>query len=424
MSEQQALQRGRLLYNAEHYDQAGEMFVEVLRVDPQNAEAQALLALCLSHQKKWKGAIEAAREAVRLDPEEPLAHEALAVIYLNSNRLEEAERAILQALELEPDSPTYWHLAGHLAWRRSDWQTALESAQRGLASDPSSPDLINLRSLALMKLGHVEESRQGLAELLAENPEDPSSLANMGWSSLHVGKPGEALEYFKSALQLEPENDYARQGLMEGLRARYPFYGLVLRFFFFMQGLSKRAQEAIELGLYLGQRLLNELAREHRWLRPYVRPILFLYTMFAYMTWLAKPLANLLLRFNPYGKLVLTREDEQQSNVVAGCLGLTTLFAVIHVATGNVLAFVTWAFFLTVCVPLASIFECEEGWPRKLMKRVALLEAAVGVLGLLMLWLGMDRGVYFISIYFQLVAPTQFLIVYLRNVRPELGHED
>lgn len=423
MNENPAMQRGYLLYEAEHFEQAGEMFVEVLRNDPQNARAQAMLALCLARLKQWKRAIEAAREAVVLDPEEALAHEALAVIYLNANRLEEADKAIRRALELEPESATYWNLAGILASRRSQWQQALDAAERGLRSEPGDGPLLNLRSMALMKLGRAEAAREGLLEILAENPENPDSLSNLGWAMLHQGRPNEALDYFKAALQLDPENEYAREGLLDGLRGRYPFYGLILRFFLWMSGMSQEAQQAIQVGLYLGETVLVNLARNHKWLRPFVRPLILAYTVFAYMTWLAKPLANLLLRFNRYGRLVLTSDDIAQSNLVGSCLAVTAIFLGLNVLTGDHLAFLGWATFLTLCIPVSAVHECHEGWPRKVMSRVALGMAILAILGLLLVYFGVEQGWYFVGIYFRLIAPVQFLAMYLNHARPELGHE-
>lgn len=424
MSERDALMRAHLLYNSEHYEQAGAMCLEALKEDPQDAEAQAMLALCLSKQKLWKQAIEAAREAVRLNPEELAAHEALAVIFLNANRLEEAEKAIHDGLSLEPESSTFWILQAHLAVRRSEWPRVLEAAERGLANRPDHSGLLNMRAMALMKLGRVGMAREGLQELLAENPEDPDSLSTMGWAALHAGQHREALEHFQAALRLEPENMFARQGLLESLRSRYPFYGLILKFFLWMSGMSRDAQNAIQTGLYLGQVVLNNLAREHKWLRPWVRPLVFLYAMFAYLTWLARPLTTLMLRLNPYGRLVLTADDVAQSNLVGGLLGATGALAAVHALTGNLLAMVGWAFTLTLCIPVSAIHDCEEGWPRQMMGRTALAMGLLGLLGFTLMALGVRQGLSVMLIYFQLLAPVQFLAMYLTTARPELGHED
>lgn len=423
MSEHPGLARGFHLYNAQHYQEAAAMFLEVLRDDSQNAEAQAMLALCLVEQKQWRPAVQAARLAVELDPEEPLAHKALALVYLRANRLDEAHAAITTALSLDPDNADYWRLAGVLNTRRFEWKEALEAAERGLQCQPGRPSLLNLRAMALMKLGRLAEARAGLKELLAENPEDPDSLANLGWAALHQSQATEALEYFKTALQLEPENDYARQGLLEGLRSRYPLYGLFLRFFLWMSGMSRDAQNAIQAGLYVGQALLERLAKEYRWMRRWLKPILFLYQIFAFMTWIARPLTNLLLRLNPYGKLVLTADDVAQSNLVGACLGVSALFGGIHLLTGDKLAFLTWIIFMTLTVPVSSVHDCQEGWPRTVMGRVALCETLMAVLGMLLVYLGVERGWYLVGIYANLIVPTQFLAMYLTTVDPEMGHE-
>ncbi len=422
MSEHPALERGRLLYQQRHYDSAGAEYLRVLTDEPQNAPAQAMLALCSMHQNRWKDAVRQAREAVALDPQEVLAHHALAVIMLNANRLDEAEKAIQNALELDPEDSELWHILGSCSVHRQRWKPALDAAERGLSLDPSHSNCRNLRSLSLMKLGRLEAAREGLREELAADPENPDTLANMGYSSLHARNSREALDFFKQALRVDPEHEYARAGLMEGLRAGYPLYGLVLRFFLWMSSFSREAQQAILAGMWLGETLLVHLARQYPILRPFVRPFIILYTLFAYLTWVAKPLTNLMLRFNPYGKLVLNKDEIDQSTLVAGCLGFAGIFFGLSFISGP-LAFLTSIFLLTLVVPITAIHDCPEGFPRKTMTRVAAALALVGALGLLLLLAGEKTGFRFLSIYFQLLVPCQFLAMYLTTTDPEKGHD-
>jgi tetratricopeptide (TPR) repeat protein len=422
MIDHTGMARGQLLYQQRHYDSAASEFLKVLTDDPQNARAQAMLSLCSMHLKRWKEAIKAAREAISLDPNEVLAHHALAVIMLNANRVDEAEQAIRNALELDPEDSDLWHVLGSCQVHRQRYQPALEAAERGLQLDPGHSDCRNLRSLCLMKLGRLEAAREGLREELAENPENPDTLANMGFACLHGRKHREALEHFKEALRIDAEHEYARAGLMEGLRANYPVYGLILRFFLWLSGFSREAQQAILLGMWLGETALVHLARQYPVLRPFVRPFIIVYTMFAYLTWVAKPLTNLMLRFNRYGKLVLNKDEIDQSTLVAGCLGLSGVFFGLSFLSGP-LAFLTSIFLLTLVVPLAAIHDCPEGTPRSIMTKVAGALAVIGSVGLLLLLAGNTTGFRFLSIYFQLLVPCQFLIMHLTTTEPEKGHD-
>ncbi|MDB5311521.1 MAG: tetratricopeptide repeat protein [Gemmataceae bacterium] len=45
-----------------------------------------------------------------------------------------------------------------------------------------------------------------------------------GWALLHARQPAEALTHFREALRLDPTNEWARDGLIEALKARYWVY--------------------------------------------------------------------------------------------------------------------------------------------------------------------------------------------------------
>ena len=56
-------------------------------------------------------------------------------------------------------------------------------------------------------------------EALGRNPENAHTNANQGWSLLHGGQPGKALEHFREALRLDPDLEFARAGMVEALKA-------------------------------------------------------------------------------------------------------------------------------------------------------------------------------------------------------------
>ena len=84
-----------------------------------------------------------------------------------------------------------------------------------------------------------------------------------------------ALEHFREALRLNPSLEWARAGLVEALKARYPVYGLLLRYFLWMSTLSRRAQWAVILGA-CSFRALRAVATNNPALAPWITPLLVL----------------------------------------------------------------------------------------------------------------------------------------------------
>lgn len=412
------MERARILFQQERYELCIEHLQPVLTEDPHHPEALALWALCEIELKRYKEAQEHAKAAVAADPHSPFGHFAEAKIMLASNRLNEAEDAIHRALELDPDESTYWLVAGLVFFQRSRWREAAEQARRGLECDPDDAACANLLSMAQMQLGQVDDARQGLLERLQDDPENPTTLANLGWSALRRGDRQAALEAFQEALRLDPEHDYARSGLLEALRLRYPLYGLMLRFFLKMGSLGRGTQWLVILGLYFGSRILRTAARENEALRPIALPLWIGYLVFVYLTWTARPLTNLLLRLNRYGRMVLDRDETLESSVIGTLVagGLASLLGAF--LAGSTPALATGVYLLTLVIPVSAVLPCSEGWPRKTMLALAALMALTGGAGVLLFWLKVEPGGVLLGLYVVGLLPTQIAAVYLTSVEP------
>jgi Flp pilus assembly protein TadD len=366
------LQRAELLMEQSRYELAEKELRLALIEAPSDAEAHALLALCLTRLKQFGSATQEAETAIGLDPELPFAYYAHAIVLAQRNYFSQAEAAIGRAIGLAPNNTQYYAHLARLRIEQRHWQDGLLVAEQGLALDPEDVECTNLRAMALARLGRRSEAGTAIETALKRDPENPDSHANMGWSLVENGQPQRALEHFREALRLDPESDWAREGIVEAMKARYWIYRLVLGWFLWMLSLRARTQWLVLIGAFLGFHALRYLAARNSSLAPWMMPLLIAYVAFALMTWLASPLSNLALRLNRFGRLALTREQTVTSNWV----GLCVLSAVVAITTylvgGNIdylLCAITCAL---VVPPLAHIYSCAEGWPRVVMIEITL----------------------------------------------------
>jgi hypothetical protein len=179
-------------------------------------------------------------------------------------------------------------------------------------------------------------------------------------------------------LRLDPENDWARVGLVEALKARFFLYRLMLGFFLWMQRQSGRAQVAVLLGFVFVPRMLRGVARENPALAPWLIPLAVAVMVFAAMTWLADPLGNLLLFLHPLGRMSLKREERWQAMLVGACL-LGALTCLAAAAIGARDALLGAMFFGLMIFPTSTIFEVGAGTPRRLMAAVTVGLAALAL---------------------------------------------
>ena len=338
-----------------------------LAEDPTDAEAHTLLAFALLYQGRETDALLEAQAAVRFAPGDPAGHYAGAIILTEMGKYDEALSAIRTAIRIVPEMPRYYAVMGNIYLRQRQWQQALDAVETGLRFDPQDIQCNNIRAMALVKLGRRGEAGQSLASILALNPENAMTHANQGWALLHGGQHEQALEHFREALRLNPQLGWAREGVVEALKARNPIYWVMLRYFLWMARLNASVRWGLILGVFFLNRAASELAQQYPTLALIFFPLSLLYIAFVFLSWTAHSLFNLLLRFDRMGRLVLSEEDVAASNWVAACLIAAAGGLGAGVALSQPSFLTTALHALMLIVPLASLFNFPAGKRRWLL---------------------------------------------------------
>ncbi len=374
------LAQAQLLLHTRRYKDAESALRRALAAAPNDADAHVLLALALYYQERNADALREVRTAIGLAPEFASAHYVHALILLDRNRPDDALRAIHEALRLDPNNVAYHVVAGRVYLYQKDWKRALAAAEAGLRLDPEHVTCLNLQAMALVRLGRKVEALEALATALARAPENALTHANYGWALLHADKVKEAFAAFREALRLDPTLSWAREGIVEALKARNLIYRLLLRYFLWMSRLTEDEQWGV-IGIFHGIRVaLRVAARAFPPLWIVVLPLLLLYQAFALLTWVAKPLFALLLRFDRFGRLALSDEDRVASTWMAVCLLAAELGVLLALLARN------WGFLaltvggLALLPPVAGVFHANKG-----MGRVVLAVYAGGMALLVLL---------------------------------------
>ncbi|MEO8271722.1 MAG: tetratricopeptide repeat protein, partial [Aureliella sp.] len=355
--------------------QAADHLKQLLAQNPDSAEAHGLLALCLSYDRdQWHEATREAQLAVHLAPDEGFSHYALAVVLEKRNRLPEALKAAQEALRIDSYNVAYYALAASVHAQQAHWQDALDMASQGMAIDPDSSGCATIRSLALERLGRTQDASAEADAAVARNPDSAEAHAMRGWTQMQNGKYKDAQNSFRESLRLDPTYEFARSGMIQALNNNHLLFRLIFRFYSFVGRQTQAAQWALIIGLFVGMRVLRAMSVQYPSLQPYVTPISLLYLSFCLLSWIANPLFNTFLRFHPFGKYLLSNKQKWSSNLIASSivigLALGILQAVRGDVPGAVVIFLT-SLFLTL--PVATIFDVDEGWPMWIAIAAALI---------------------------------------------------
>ncbi len=281
------LQRAQVLLEQSRVEQAVQEIRQALTLDPDDARAHALLALCLTDLNHREEATQEAQAAIHLAPDQFLPHYALAVVLHRRRLLREARAAIGEAIRIDPYSSSAFATLASIEVTAKRWSEAVAAAEKGLEHDPDDRECTNMRAIALVKLGRQGEAAAAIEAALARDPDDAVTHANLGWALLHEGEAKQALGHFREALRLEPELEWARAGIVEALKARNFLYRWMLKWFLWMSRFNTSVQIALVLGILVGQQLLVRVINAVPVLEPLFWPIVILYLGFAWLTWCA-----------------------------------------------------------------------------------------------------------------------------------------
>jgi tetratricopeptide (TPR) repeat protein len=317
-------QRASILIDQSRYEDAAAMLAEALAVDPENAYALYLLAVCqMNIPAKTTEAVETINRAMALDGSNSSFFALRSLIH---HDLDEKERALTdaeQAVAIDPEN-AFAHIAhGNAFLGMEKWAKAEAALRAALAIDPDNTNAGNLLAMALRHQNRMNETTEHIDQLLAKDPNDGLSHANAGWVALERHDLDKAKFHFLEALRIDPNLEYARRGILETFKAKSPPYRWYLDYCLKMAKLSPGARFGIIIGLYFAVRLMRTVFTGN--LAVIGSVAVLLYMIFALWSWVAKGVGNLFLLFNDFARRALKAEEKTEAvlvggNVIAGVL--------------------------------------------------------------------------------------------------------
>ncbi len=294
------LEQAWTLYKQSRYDLAEDLLRQQLAADPNDATAHAYLGLVLLARNQGEEATREAELAVHLSPEFSYAHYALAYTLYHRDRPNEALAAVEEAIRLSPENASYAALLSEIHYDREDWRASLAAAERGLQTDPGHVLCANRRAMVLMQLGRRKEAETTASMALAQDPENALTHTIRGWLLLWRMNARGSLDAFREALRLNPGLEWAREGLVEALKARHWVYRPVLRYLLWGRGIRLLVLIVLVVG-YVALYFAALADGDNYW----VWPLAIVLLLAIILTQMGNTFFNTLLWLQPSGRLVL-----------------------------------------------------------------------------------------------------------------------
>jgi tetratricopeptide (TPR) repeat protein len=224
------LQRGRLLRQNGRPADACVYFRQAIESDPDRSEAYLELAMALGetprNKGEWRPVID---RALSLEPDSPEILGSKAYLLASHGQYDDSKDFALRALQLDPHCHIALLAEANAHTKTAQWEHAEDSARIMLELDAHDTAALNLLAQALRFRGRHRESRQVIAQILAETPNDAFAQSNAGYEALNSDRHWQARQHFLNALRVDPDSDFARRGLLRALRERAWIYRAQLR---------------------------------------------------------------------------------------------------------------------------------------------------------------------------------------------------
>lgn len=193
------------------YKRAQDVFLAYLRNHPPDIRVLYNLGLSLSRMGRYSEAIDFLQQALEIDGEFEEALVELGIACQMTGTHNDARQLYVRALKMDRENPRPYAYLALLAYEYGDAAKMKEFLKRARASDPDCPEIALARATIMVREGKCEEALAPLNRCLERAPDHFEALKLMGWSRLKLDDLDGALDCYRAAAALNPNDDECSQ---------------------------------------------------------------------------------------------------------------------------------------------------------------------------------------------------------------------
>ena len=197
------VQFGLGLQNTGNAAQAADLYIEAIKLDPNNASAHHFLGLIRHNEGREAEAIKHLSEAVRIKPDYALAHNSFGIALLGKGETDKAIKHFKTSLQLQPGYAAAHNSLGVTYMRQKKYVDAIENFHQALGSEPGWDAVhknlgLSLQGLATKLLGQPFRIQNG-------QPDHATMHAALGVELRDRDDVAGAVRHYRWALNLNPD---------------------------------------------------------------------------------------------------------------------------------------------------------------------------------------------------------------------------
>jgi tetratricopeptide (TPR) repeat protein len=225
MNINEALQSALKRQRAGDVQQAANIYIEVLKVQPDNIDALFMLGTLFAQGGHYDYAIDCFQEAVRIKPDHTWAYYNLGNVCRDKGLTDEALACYQKVLQLDPDYAEAHINSGILFKIKGKYDEALKSYQRAIQLNPQSAEAYYNLGHFHMDKGRFDEALACFQKVIQLVPNNIDAYMNLGLLYRIKGLPYEALKCYQRAIELKPTDAEAHWNMSNVLLLTGDFRG-------------------------------------------------------------------------------------------------------------------------------------------------------------------------------------------------------
>lgn len=193
--------------NAKQSDEAAALADRAVKFAPEDPRSWNVVARVAEAKGDVAGMAEAWKKSLELDPDQPDERLELATLLRTNNRVPEAKEHLLYLASAgSTEVEVYYRLAAIHREVDNDLDKALAAILKANQLDPGNADVLEYAGVICEVRGEVDRYFFYYSEAIAIDPERFMPQTGVGAALLNrFGRPAEALDHFKVAARLQPE---------------------------------------------------------------------------------------------------------------------------------------------------------------------------------------------------------------------------
>lgn len=204
MDEFRLLYQAKMLEYEEKYQEAADIFQEVLRINPDLEWNYINLALIYTRMRNLDEGIRLLEQGLRRIPDSLVLLSRLAHFYMRVGRFKEAFQTSQAVLKVDPQYLDALVISGWVKDIQGEWQESSDYFKKALEIEPENK-LIRIKyAYSLGAIGRGEEAVKIYNQLKEEYPDDYRVYSDLGIVYNSLGRYEMAMENLRRAVELNP----------------------------------------------------------------------------------------------------------------------------------------------------------------------------------------------------------------------------